>query len=185
MSLPTELDQFRDQAEGLRNCLEHYDPTGELSTLLLVAALHRVDDLFTLIQEGDNADEVLMWTPLRDLPECVTKAGGPHLERVMLILIADFAREFIHGFRQPDTTIGALALEVILAEAHFLAELWELPITSDAIDDVRDPLMLDTDHLWLYNHKRKLGKKDYQALFESYFEHPHGDNGLHPYVEMK
>lgn len=185
VSLPTELDQLRDQAEGLRSFLGNDDPTGELSTLLLVAALHRVDDLFTQIEHGEKADEVLIWTPLRDLPDCVTKAGGPHLQRVMLVLIAELARDFVHGFGQPDTTIGALALEIVLAEALFLAELWGLPIIAKSIPDLRDPLMLDTDHLWLYNHKRKLAKKDYRALFESHFEHPHGSNGLHPYVEMK
>lgn len=185
VSSPDYLDDYQQLAAGLRSFLgDYYDPTGRLSTLLLAAALQRIDNLFTFIELADNAKDVLVWGPLQDLPECVTKAGGMLLARKMLILLSDFAKQCSDGFTQPDTAIGALALEVVLAESHFLAELWDLELDGASIDDLRDPLMIDTDHLYLYQRTRKLSKKAYRDLFESQYEHPNGANGLNPYVEM-
>jgi len=180
-----ELEDYHQLAAGLRSYLgDSYDPTGRLSTLLLVAAIHGIDDLFTFIEYAERSNEVLVWGPLLDLPECVAKAGGTRLVRSMLILLSDFAKECSDGFTQPDTPIAALALEIVLAEAHFLAELWDLGLEASSINDLRDPLMIDTDHLYLYQRTRKLSKKAYRDLYESQYEHPNGANGLNPYVEM-
>lgn len=183
---PEELVKYHDLATPLRKTLDDCDPTGQLSTMLLVAALRRMDDLFIVISSSaEEAEDLLLWDPLADLPACVRKAGGDQLPRLMLILISDLAKDFTSGgFRHPDTAIGALALEVILAEATFLAELWSIGITSQDISDVGDVLLFDTDHHWLYSHTRKLSKKHYRGLFQSYFEHPNGRNGLNPFVEM-
>jgi len=182
---PEELVKYRDLAAPLRKTLDGSDPTGQLSTMLLVAALRRMDDLFIVISStAEEAEDLLLWDPLADLPACVRKAGGDQLPRLMLILISDLAKGFTTGFTTADTPIGALALEVILAEATFLAELWSIGITSQDISDVGDVLLFDTDHHWLYSHGRKLSKKDYRGLFQSYFEHPNGRNGLNPFVEM-
>lgn len=185
VSSPDELARYHDLAAGLRSYLgDSYDESGRLSTLLLASAIHRIEDLFTFIEYAERSTEVLVWGPLQDLPDCVTRAGGMRLARNMLILLSDFAKQCSDGFTQPDTAIGALALEIVLAEAHFLAELWDLEINVISIDDLRDPLMIDTDHLYLYQRTRKLSKKAYRDLFESQYEHPNGANGLNPYVEM-
>lgn len=185
MSSPDELDDYHNLAAGLRSFLgSSYDPSGRLSTLLLAAAIHRIEDLFTFIEYAERSHDVLVWGPLQDLPECVTKAGGMLLARKMLVLLSDFAQQCSGGFAQPDTPIGALALEIVLAEAHFLAELWDLDLEGGGIDNLRDPLMIDTDHLYLYQRTRKLSKKAFRDLFESQYEHPNGANGLNPYVEM-
>jgi hypothetical protein len=182
---PEELVKYHDLAAPLRKTLDGSDPTGQLSTMLLVAALRRMDDLFIVISStAEEAEDLLLWDPLADLPACVRKAGGDQLPRLMLILISDLAKGFTTGFTTADTPIGALALEVILAEATFLAELWSIGITSQDIADVGDVLLFDTDHHWLYSHTRKLSKKHYRGLFQSYFEHPNGRNGLNPFVEM-
>lgn len=179
------LEVYREEAAPLREYLDGYDSNGQLSRLLLMAAVSLMEDLLLLISTGGKPDESLQWDPLAELPVCVLKAAGDELPGQMLILIADIAASFTRGYTQPDTTIGALAMELIIEEAIFIAELWHSDITSSEIKDLRDPLFMDTDHFWLYYGTRKLSKKNYRGLFESYFDHKNGQNGLHPFVEPR
>lgn len=179
------LQDYGQEACGLRQYLGAMDPSGELSGLLLLAALSRIDDLVELISGEGELRDGIVWDPLDAVPTSVRRAGSGYLPAWMLIMVADLAASFTRGYRQPDTQAGALAMEVILDDAVFKVELWDLDISTTAVLNLRDPLLIDIDHLMLHESDRKLSRPRFRSLFESYFAHPNGRNGLHPFVEPR
>jgi hypothetical protein len=138
------LEVYRDEGAPLREYLGSCDGNGQLSRLVLMASVSLMEHLLLLISTGGKPDESLLWDPLAHLLVCVLKAAGDELPGQMLILIADIAASFTRGYTQPDTTIGAFAMEFIIEEAIFIAELWQSDIASSEIKDLRDPLFMDT-----------------------------------------
>lgn len=173
---------YGKQSAGIREFLGDADPTGDLSILLVSAAVDVMDDLLSPIIRPEGGCKP--WEPLSQLPECISR-DWERLPGIILILVSDFASAFANGFAPPDTALGALALELILSEAEFAAEQSPRNVTRDDIAELRDNLFIDTDHVLLYSVPRILTEEEMEGLFESYFEHDNQLNGLHPWVETE
>ncbi|MFN3707398.1 hypothetical protein [Microcella sp.] len=183
----TDATEWREfygkQTAGIRTFLGKSDPTGELSILLLSAAVSVMEELLSpIIRPHSGYDNP--WEPLSELPECISR-DWERLPGIMLVLVSDHAAAFTNGYTPPETALGALAMELILNEAAFAAEMAQDTITPDGLNELRDELFDDTDHLLLYTVPRVLTEEEMESLFESTYEHTNKLNGLHPWVETE
>lgn len=178
------INFYRTQAVGLREFFasSDADPSGLVSAVMLNAAVQVLDDFLSPIAEPFSGERLRDQLDL--LPSCIVE-GWQRFPAIMLTTVSDLATSFCKGFTPADTVIEALALDLIVEEANFIAENWIGPVNPGDIDAIRDLLYNDTEHELYYLRKEPLGGEGLNSLFESYFDHENGLNGLHPWVETE
>ncbi|MFN3707397.1 hypothetical protein [Microcella sp.] len=178
------IDFYRQQAVGLREFFARSDadPTGLISAVMLQAAVQVLDDFLSPITQPFSGERLRVQLDL--LPSCIAESWQ-HFPAIMLTTVSDLASSFCKGFSPADTVLGALAMDLILEEADFIAENWIGPVNPADIDAVRDLMYNDTEHQLYYLRTEPLGEEGLDSLFESYFDHENGLNGLHPWVETE